>query len=897
MGNFNKWLLRLTVVALIFIAITFNKIIEFVTNFLWFDKNGFIKTFLVRVFTKLQIGLPIWIIFSIFLFWYLQNSKKKYIKAMDIEKGNKLIRKIKTGINYFSVIFGGFVAYMITNIIWLDYLKFVNMTDFGKADPIFNNDIGFYIFMLPFLRLILGILIFMIVLMIGITFLFHGLMMATFQYPQEALTVDRIAIYLKDEIYKAAANRIAYFAFVGFLLLGGFFYLSCFYLLYSPRGVAFGASYTDIHITLLAYKTYASTSLITALLVLVGAKRKSLGIALIGPIAMVVIAIGFGTVGLVVQNLVVEPDEISKERQYLVYNIEHTQDAFNVGDVEFLEFPAEDNISKSVIERNKETVKNIRINDYRPLKQTYNQIQGIRLYYDFYDIDMDRYYIDGEYTQVFLSAREMDQHRLDDKAKTWLNKHLKYTHGHGIVMSPVNSVSDEGQPELLFKNIPPVTETGIAVNKPEIYFGEQTDTYIIVNTDEKEFDYPSGSNNVETMYDGDAGIELNGIKRWLFAFREGSFKMLVSNNVNPDSRIIINRNIIQRVKTIAPFLSYESDPYIVLNDEDGKLYWIIDAYTESKYYPYSQVFNFKGKKVNYLRNSVKVVIDAYEGTTKFYIYDEEDPIVQTYNKIFEDLFTPRSKMPESLKRHVRYPQDYFDIQAWVYRSYHVDNPVVFYNGEDVWDIANEKYMENVQEIESNYVMFKLEEEEDAEYLLIVPYTPKKKPNMTSLLVARSDGDHYGEVFAYRFPKDKTIQGPIMIESRVDQNSVISPQFTLWGQEGSQVLRGNLIVVPIESSLMYVEPIYIQADNPNSLPEMKRVIVAYKEKIVMERTLEEALNKLFDSEETAPGLRSQQEQIEELLKEIEDKFGDSKEIFEDLEKMMDELKIKIDEKYQ
>jgi len=372
-----------------------------------------------------------------------------------------------------------------------------------------------------------------------------------------------------------------------------------------------------------------------------------------------------------------------------------------------------------------------------------------------------------------------------------------------------------------------------------------TNDYIIVNTDELEFDYPSGSENVETLYQGDAGIELSGLNKLLFAIRESSLKILISGNINSDSRIVINRNINERIRKIAPFIEYDDDPYVVVNQEDGRLYWIIDGYTVSSRYPYSQPYG--NTNVNYIRNSVKVVIDAYNGATNYYVFDENDPVIETYRKIFPDLFLDKEDMPTGLQAHVRYPQLMFDIQSDIYRTYHMSNPRVFFSREDLWDIAKEKYMMGqVQTVESQYLMFKLPEEDSVEFLLTVPYTPTNRNNMTSLLVARNDGDSYGELILYRLPKSENIQGPMMIESRIDQDSVISPQLTLWSQEGSRVLRGNLLVIPIENSLLYVEPIYLQADNENSLPEAKRVIVAFRDRIVMEETLELALEQLFGS---------------------------------------------------
>ena len=457
-------------------------------------------------------------------------------------------------------------------------------------------------------------------------------------------------------------------------------------------------------------------------------------------------------------------------------------------------------------------------------------------------------------------------------------------------MSPVNEVTEEGQPKLAIKNIPPISDSSLVVNQPEIYFGELADRYVVINTKEDEFDYPSGSDNKTTRYSGDAGLSLNGFNRVLFAIRESSMKLFVSSVVRSDSKIILYRNIQERIRKIAPFLEYDQDPYMVLNQEDGKLYWIIDAYTTSQYYPYSQIFTFKNRPVNYIRNSVKVVVDAYNGNTDYYIIDEEDPILASYDSIFTDLFKDMDDFPSGLRDHIKYPQDFFNLQTTVYKSYHVTNPEVFYNGEDLWDIANEKYYDLEQQIESNYVMFKLPDSETEEFALIVPYTPKEKANMTSLFVARNDGDNYGKLYIYKFPKDKTIQGPMMIESRIDQDSIISPQFTLWGQEGSNVRRGNLIVVPVGDSILYVEPIYIESDNPNSLPEMKRVIVAYKEQIVMEETLDLALRKVFaqstisidiDTSELSP-------EVKQLVQELTVLFSNSKENMEEIERVLNQL---------
>ena len=548
-----------------------------------------------------------------------------------------------------------------------------------------------------------------------------------------------------------------------------------------------------------------------------------------------------------VEKFVVEPDQLSKETKYIEYSIKSTQEAYGLNKVKKVQFPADDELTIEDMKNNKEVIENIRINDQEPLIQVYNQLQGIRPYYSFNDVDVDRYVIDGAYRQVFLSARELDQSKLNDQAKTWVNQYLKYTHGYGVALSPVNKVTAQGQPEMIIKNIPPTTTTDMKIARPEIYFGEKTDEYVILNTDEKEFDYPSGSNNEETLYEGKAGIPLSFMNKILFSIREGTYKLLISNNINSDSKIVINRNILQRVYEVTPFIYYDPNAYLVINQDDGKLYWIIEGFTASNKYPYSQPTSkfVEGMDVNYLRNSVKVTIDAYDGTTNFYITDDSDPIINTYDKIFTDLFKPIIDMPKGIKDHVRYSQAYFDIQSDMYRLYHIENPTVFFGREDYWDISNEKYMDHGEEpVGSSYVMFKLPDEEKVEFLLTTQYSPQNKDNMIAMLAARNDGDNYGELVLYEFPKTKSIPGPNMIETKIDQDPVISPQLTLWSQVGSSVLRGNTLVIPIENSLLYVEPIYLKSDTKSNFPEMKMVVVSFADKIIMESTLEKALERIF-----------------------------------------------------
>ncbi len=828
------------ILALILIS-SFSSIISFITDYLWFKELGYTKTFFTKLKTQFTIGIPTFILLTLLLVFYFKSIKKSYYKVAGIIPDRVAEKRLNSVLWAVSVLVSLYISSIFAGNLWFTILKFINSNNFNINDPIFNKDISFYIFKLPLLSEIINLLLLLLFILIVLTIVFY-LILLTIRRPE---IYDGYEFYdgpvrnlnslFNRRIFKVILFQIGLIGLVIFIIFGLSYILKSYEILYSTRGKVYGASFTDVHISLWVYRIMAFISVISAIGFLIGTIKRKVKLALTGPAALIIFSMLGSIVSGLFQQFIVEPNEISKEQKYLKYNIEYTQKAYGLDNVKEMNFNVEQNLTRDDLIKNKETIKNIKINDYRPVNQVYNQLQGIRQYYRFNDIDIDRYYINGEYTQVFLAARELDQERLSEQAKTWINQHLKYTHGYGLTLSPVNSVTPEGQPELLIKDIPPVTETDLKIKRPEIYFGELTNDYIVVNTDEKEFDYPIGENNQEAVYQGSAGIKLTGINRLLFAIREGSLKLILSGDINSDSRIVINRNIIDRVEKIAPFIIYDDDPYLVINQEDGRLYWIIDGYTVSSKYPYSQPY--RNTDINYIRNSVKVVVDAYNGTTKYYVFDEEDPIIMTYKNIFSDLFLDKSQMPKGLREHVRYPQLLFDIQSEVYKVYHINNPVVFYNKEDVWDIAKEKYMSKVQKAESNYVMFKLPDEEKAEFLLTVPYTPATKPNMTALFVARNDGENYGKLFIYKFPKSKTVDGLMMIESRIDQDSNISPQLTLWSQKGSIVLRGNLLVIPIEKSLLYVEPIYLQADNENSLPEVKRVIVAYKNKIVMEETLD------------------------------------------------------------
>ncbi|MGB9847022.1 MAG: UPF0182 family protein, partial [Desulfotomaculales bacterium] len=497
------------------------------------------------------------------------------------------------------------------------------------------------------------------------------------------------------------------------------------------------------------------------------------------------------------QKLVVIPNEMEREKPYIENNIKMTRIAYDLNTVEKKSFPAGKTITAQDLQENEDTVKNIRLWDYRPLQQTYSQLQEMRTYYEFKDVDVDRYTVDGHYRQVMLSARELNVNSLPE-AKTWVNQHLKYTHGYGIAMSPVNEVTSEGLPEFFIKDIPPVTRTNLKVERPEIYFGELTNQYVLVNTRSQEFDYPVGEENAWSTYQGKSGVQINSLfRRVIFAVAFHDYKLLLAGDVTNESQVLYYRNIVERARKVAPFLLYDGDPYIVLSE--GKLYWILDAYTVSNMFPYAEPFQ---EDLNYIRNAVKVVIDAYTGQVSFYAILPDEPVLKAYEKIFPGLFLPFEKMPADLKNHIRYPEDLFTIQAKKYAVYHMEDYRVFYNKEDKWNLPSELFGAEEQTMEPYYTIVHLPGEERPEFIQIMPFTPQNKKNMIAWLAGRSDGSDYGKLFVYEFPKQELVYGPMQIEARINQDTLISQQITLWDQGGSRVIRGNLLVVPIKDALLY-----------------------------------------------------------------------------------------------
>jgi hypothetical protein len=721
---------------------------------------------------------------------------------------------------------------------WLDFLRFFNQAPFGVSDPLFNQDVGFYVFSLPVYHFLQGWLITTVLMaLIGVLIIYFFAQLHNLR-EGELIVLPHVRLHV-------SALGAALFAVIAWGHR-----LAAFDLVYSTRGVAFGASYTDVHAELPALQVMFWLAVIIAATLLANVILRRLWLPLIGVgVWMVVGLLIITIVPGVMQRYIVEPNEVAREVPYIEYNIQFTRQAYGLDNLDERDFGQVEPLTVEALRANQTSLENVRLWDYRPLQQTYRQIQEIRLYYTFADLDIDRYRIDDAYRQVILSARELDQSQL--QSVTWVNQHLQFTHGYGVVMNPVNEVTPEGLPRLWIKDLPPTISVPLTIDRPEIYYGELTNNYVFVKTGIQEFDYPLGEENVYTFYQGTGGVPLNSyLARLAFALRLGDANLLLSQYINADTRLLFNRRIQDRVRQVAPFLRYDNDPYLVIMD--GKLYWIQDAYTTTNSYPYAEPI---ARDINYIRNSVKIVIDAYEGSLTFYVIDPGDPLIQTYAAIFPGLFTPKEEIPENVWQHVRYPEDLFNIQATMYQTYHMREANVFYNKEDQWSIPREVRGGETQPVEPYYVIIRLPGAEREEFMLIQPFTPATKDNLIAWMAGRSDGEHYGQLVIYRFPKQELIFGPLQIDARIDQDPEISSQLTLWSQRGSQVIRGNLLVIPMERSLLYVEPLYLQAET-GQIPELRRVLLASGEKVVMAETLAEGLVSLFGTE--AAGVAEVQE---------------------------------------
>ena len=834
-----KWII---IGIILLVAIIVGAVASIYIDLIWFKSVQYVTVFWKILLTKGVVMLFFAAAFFILSFINLSFARR-FAPEFQVEIGQeeferpeiqlfKSLQNIQVNkkfVLWFSLIIALFMGFSESSS-WEKILIYLNRTSFGITDPIFNKDIGFYMFSLPFWEFVRNWLSFALSII--------AVVVAAIYIVKRAVKYEYKKLIIETPV------KVHLSLLIGFILIlkSWQYWLNAFKILYSTRGVIFGAGYADVHATLFALRVLMVLALVCAVLFFVTARKENWKLPALGLAVLVGVSILLGGIyPTIIQSAVVLPNEGTKERPYILNNIEATRLAYGLDKIREEEFPVKEGISFEDIEKNDKIISNIRLWDRRPIKQTLKQIQAIRLYYDFNSVDMDRYYFNGNYQQVMVSPRELDKDKIPEQAKTWVNETLTYTHGYGVVVNPVNKISGEGLPELLIKDIPPVSSVNLTITRPEIYYGEITKGYVIVKTKAKEFDYPKGDENVYSTYAGNGGIPVSSLwRRILFSIKYSNMQILLTTNFTSESRIMINRNIQERVNKVAPFLGYDKDPYMVISKE-GKLFWIQDAYTISSSYPYSTPV--KGGYFNYMRNSVKVVIDAYNGTMDFYIVDQKDPLVKVYQNMFPQLFKNFDQMPDNLKEHIRYPKDLFQVQAELYSTYHMLDPDVFYNKEDYWNTPNEIYAENEIRMEPYYIITKLPGHEREEFILMTPFTPSTKNNMIAWLAAKNDQPEYGNLVVYKFPKEKLIFGPMQIEARIDQNSEISQQLTLWGQKGSTVIRGNLLVIPIEESIIYVEPLYLRAET-GEIPELKRVIVSNGSDVVIGNTLEDALGKLF-----------------------------------------------------
>ncbi len=756
---------------------------------------------------------------------------------------------------------------------WVRVLPYFQATTFGHKDPVFDRDISAYVFDLPVAELVdfglMGICLYGFVAVL-LTYLLAG----------DSLSQGRFRGF-----DRAQQRHLCGLGGALMLVVGLRYGISCAELLYSPRGVSYGASYTDIAIQLPADRLLSILAFAIAGYLFWQAVYPSRQLAKRQPIRLLLgayLGLAIGTTVLlpvIFQALVVQPNELAREAPYIRRTIELTRQAFGLDNIATQTFNPQATLTADKIRANDLTIRNVRLWDEQPLLATNRQLQQIRLYYRFLDADIDRYSLAGNGSagvgnnpntaiqtqqQVLISARELDYASVPKQAQTWVNEHLIYTHGYGFTLSPVNKAAQGGLPEYFVKDIginpqqplktsSDAVRSNIPIGQPRIYYGEDTNTYVMTGTKVKELDYPSGNDNAYNIYDGRGGISLDSWwRRLLFAKYSNDWRMVFTPEFLPETKLLMRRNIDRRIREIAPFLRFDRDPYLVATDarenptniqDASYLYWIVDAYTTSDRYPYSDI----GKEgINYIRNSVKVVIDAYHGSTSFYIADPHDPIVTTWAKVFPDLFQPLSAMPENLRRHIRYPEDIFKIQSERLMTYHMTDPQVFYNREDQWQVPNEVYGDKPKLVEPYYLITSLPTIPIPEFMLLLPYTPQQRTNLVAWLAARSDGENYGKLLLYTFPKQRLIFGPEQIEARIDQDPTISSQISLWNRQGSRVLQGNLLIVPIDRSLLYIEPLYLEATQ-NQIPTLVRVVVAYENQIVMAQTLPEALAAIFGAE--------------------------------------------------
>jgi uncharacterized protein len=826
-------LLTLVVVAALLLLIL-PSLVTFGAEWPWFQALGYQRIYATRLVAKTLLGIGAGVVAFAFLYANLRFAQRGAVPnplvfrfaertpGLDV---TRLLRRLALPAALGLALFFGLGAASG----WLDVLQFLHRTPFGVSDPVFDKDVGYYVFTVP----VVGSAIAFLTVLTTVALLVS---IVLYVFRQDVVTSGRRVTVEPSAQWHLGGLIVLLFLLaalrVYFVRLPG--------LLYSTTGPLVGASFADLHATLTGLRVAGLAAAAGGALVVWGIRTHRLAWA---TLLAVGVYFGVSLLGVVlypaiIQKLVVAPNELVKETPQLASHIAATRRAWGLDGVVTRDLTGETGLTKQDIEASQATIQNVRLWDREPLLQTFRQLQEIRTYYDFVAVDDDRYWIDGQYRQVLLSPRELNSGSLP--TRTFINERLTFTHGMGLTLGPVNQVTAEGLPVLFIKNLPPASSGSLRVTRPEIYYGELTDSWVFARTHQREFDYPSGEQNIYTSYTGTGGVQVGSfLRRLVLATYFGSLNVLLSSDISNDSRALYIRNIRDRARTALPFLLFDNDPYLVVGDS-GRLRWILDAYTATSRYPYAQPVD---DGTNYVRNSVKVVIDAFDGTVTAYLADAADPLAHTLAQVFPGIFQPLDRMPADLRAHLRYPEDLFRMQTEMYATYHMAEPDVFYHREDQWQRPVLSRAGEQRDPFLRHIIMRLPEEKQAEYIFMAPFTPSGKDNLASWMVARNDGEHYGQLIVYRFPKQSLVYGPAQIVNRINQDPEISRQISLWDQHGSEVLRGNLLVIPIKESLIYVQALYLRSEG-GGIPELKRVIVAYQDQVVMEETLEAGLARLF-----------------------------------------------------
>ena len=848
-----NWIVIFSVAAVFILLASARECISFVVDWQFFREIGYEAVFTKTFIAKLLTGLAFGVIAFLTIFVNLIIAGKRTFSHNGLHSlwGNLPqfshidFGRVMGSISFLAALAAFVLAFPIGTRYWEQALLFLNSVPAGLTDPLFGKDISFFLFQYPFIdamnTMVRGMIVIAALLTTVIYVLRGGVALMNRFFSVDAFVKRHLGVLVSLFLLSLAAS----------------FYLDRYSLLNTEHGVLYGASYTDVHARLVMLWVMIVLTVVTALAVSALATHRSVAVPLIAILVLVcVYVLGLKVYPSIFQSVKVSPNESVLEQPYLTHHIQFTRFGYGLENIELQPFATGKPLTFSDIRRNISTIQNIRLWDEEPLLKTYSQLQQIRTYYHFNDVDNDRYTVNGKYLQVMLSPRELSY--ADLPGKSWINERLVFTHGFGIAMGPVSGITKEGLPEFFIKDIPPISSAGPKVTRPEIYYGESPNDYVIVNTKTKEFNYPTTKENIYTIYTGSGGVKLSsGLTRLLYSAYFGNLKIILSSDVTNESRILYYRTIMNRVTAIAPFLSYDPDPYMVVRD-DGKLAWIIDAYTQSSNLPYSKPLT---QGTNYIRNSIKIVVDAYDGSVVFYIVDPTDILAKTFNAVFPSLFRPLSDMPADLRKHLRYPRALLKIQARMFSTFHMTDASVFYNKEDLWEIPSYRQ----KTMEPYYLITKLPEGKAEEFILLLPFTPSKRDNLAAWMAARCDGENYGKVVVYTFPRDRLVFGPRQIDARIDQDAFISQQLTLWGQRGSDVIRGSLLIIPIEDSLIYVQPLFLVATDKGGLPELRRVIVAYGNDVVMEETLEAAIQRIFSG--SLPSMRMTETTVTRQPKEL------------------------------